>query len=992
MTTTANGLGFVLWIALLGALLLGCPGEGDDDTGDDDVADDDTADDDDTTAGDDDDTTGPVDADGDGWNSDEDCDDSDASLNLDDADTDGYTTCDGDCDDSDGALNLDDSDGDGHDSCEGDCDDSDPALNLVDADSDGFSTCDEDCDDTDAALNLADADGDGQDTCSGDCDDTDADTYLDAPELCDGVDNDCDGSAGDEEADTDGDHHTPCGGDCDDTNADIYTGATEVCDGLDGDCDGVLPEDESDLDADGHMACDDDCDDSDPITHGGASEICDGLDNDCDGTLPWDEEDYDFDGAIHCEDCDDNNPALNLLDTDGDGYSTCDGDCNDIDASLHLDDLDLDGYTSCTGDCDDTDPGMHPEDNDGDGFAPCGGDCDDTDPVMNPVDADLDGYSPCDGDCDDTDIAVRPGQSEFCDGADNNCDGILPWDEYDSDGDGFRICEGDCDDTRAEVNPDATEQCDGALDNNCDGVNDVLEVDDDGDGTTECEGDCNDYNTALNGLDVDGDGYSTCEDDCDDNEPLVSPGEVEVCNDWLDNDCDGTDNGCGYWGVVAATSADAKLIGESAGDLAGYAVASAGDHNGDGYDDVLVGAYEADTGWGGEGITYVVLGPVSGDVDLSSAAVIIEGASSGDRSGIAVASGDVDDDGYDDVLIGAYVESAGGASAGAAYLVYGPASGTVSLTAADAKFVGEESGDYAGVSVSSGGDVNGDGFEDILVGARRNDTGGENSGAVYLVYGPVYGTVDLANADAKFVGNSAGDNAGRDRCVALDGDIDGDGLADILVGAPGEWNYNAPGIVHTVFGPAGGQIHLGADDVTLQGEGSGSEAGMVAMGDVDGDGYDDVLVGGPVHYGTGDESGVAYLMYGPLTADTDLVNADSRVYGEVAGDLLGDSVAIVGDVNGDGVRDIAFGAPGNDAAGMDAGAAYLYYGPVVGHLAVTTADAQLTGENADDSFSYIAGAGDLDDDGYDDVIVGAPYNDAGGTSAGAAYIFLGKGM
>jgi len=992
MTTTAHGFWAVVLIGLLGALLLGCPDEGDDDTSvgdDDDIT---AGDDDDTTAGDDDDTTGPVDADGDGWNEDEDCDDTDASLNLDDADGDTHTTCDGDCDDTDAALNLDDADGDGHDTCEGDCDDTDASLNLVDADGDGFDLCDGDCDDNDAELNLADADADGQDTCSGDCDDANADTYLDAPELCDGIDNDCDGNSGDEESDTDGDGMSPCGGDCDDTNADIYTGATEVCDGLDGDCDGVLPEDESDLDGDGHMACDTDCDDSDPITYTGAAEVCDGLDNDCDGDVPWDEDDYDYDLALHCEDCDDNNPALNLLDSDGDGWSTCDGDCNDIDPTLTLDDADGDGYSTCTGDCDDTDPVMTPEDADGDGYAPCGGDCDDADPEMNPEDNDGDGYSPCTGDCNDEDIAVRPGQTEVCDGEDNNCDGVLPWEEYDSDGDGYKICEGDCDDTRAEVHPGADEVCDGAIDNNCDGTNDFLEVDDDGDGTTECEGDCNDYNIDLNGLDADGDGYTTCEDDCDDTEPLVSPGETEICNDWLDNDCDGTDNGCGYWGIISASSADAKLIGEAAGDLAGYAVASAGDHNGDGYDDALVGAYEADTGWGGEGITYVVHGPITGDVDLASADAIIEGAASGDRSGIAVAAGDVNNDGYDDVITGAYVESAGGASAGAAYLVYGPISGSVSLSLADAKFIGEEAGDYAGVSVSSGGDVNGDGFEDILVGARRNDTGGENSGAVYLIFGPAYGTSDLGFADGKFVGQTAGDNAGRDRCVALDGDINGDGFSDILVGSPGEWNYSAPGLVHTLFGPISGQVDLGSDHITLQGEGAGSEAGMVGMGDVDGDGYDDVIVGGPVHYGTGDESGVAYLMYGPLTGDLDLVNADSRIYGETAGDNLGDSVAIVGDVNGDGVRDIAFGAPGNDTGGYDAGAAYLFYGPMTGHLAVTSADAQLTGEATDDEFAFIAGVGDLDDDGYDDVIVGAPYNDEGGTSAGAAYIFVGKGM
>ena len=138
-------------------------------------------------------------------------------------------------------------------------------------------------------------------------------------------------------------------------------------------------------------------------------------------------------------------------------------------------------------------------------------------------------------------------------------------------------------------------------------------------------------------------------------------------------------------------------------------------------------------------------------------------------------------DGFDDLLVGARYQNAGGTQAGAAYLVLGPVTGTVDLAAADAKLVGEESEDLAGFSVSSAGDVNGDGFDDLLVGAYGQDACDLDAGAAYLVLGPVTGTVDLAAADAKLVGEEPGDWAGY--TLSYSGDVNGDGLGDFLVGA-----------------------------------------------------------------------------------------------------------------------------------------------------------------------------------------------------------------
>jgi hypothetical protein len=370
----------------------------------------------------------------------------------------------------------------------------------------------------------ADGDLDGSPACA-DCDDAEPLSFPGNTEVCDAIDNDCDGVIPPEEADADGDGSPICEPDCDDSDPSVFPGNPEICDEADQDCDGEIDEG-FDQDADGVSACDGDCDDGNAAVFPGAPEICDGLDDDCNGLPdadPAGEVDFDGDAWLSCADCDDVNPAVfpgadehcngrdddcdgvlpgEEADADADGFAACEGDCDDGDASVFPG-----AEEACDGvdgDCD----GVVPDDEtdaDGDGAAPCGGDCDDDDPAVFPgapelcndadddcdgtvededADEDGDGSSPCDGDCDDGEPAFFPGAEEICDGLDGDCDGAVPEDEADGDGDGFLACDGDCDDSEPGVNPegleDNAEACNDTLDNDCDGDADIRESDCDG--------------------------------------------------------------------------------------------------------------------------------------------------------------------------------------------------------------------------------------------------------------------------------------------------------------------------------------------------------------------------------------------------------------------------------------------------------------------------------------------------------------------------------
>ncbi len=564
----------------------------------------------------------------------------------------------------------------------------------------------------------------------------------------------------------------------------------------------------------------------------------------------------------------------------------------------------------------------------------------------------------------------------------------------DRDGDGYlaQVNGGDdCDDGDAQIHPAAEERCDGA-DNDCDGQTD--------------EQDAVDASPWY--ADADGDGYGAGEaqwacqapqqhvsedGDCDEGDEAVHPDAAEICDDGLDNDCDGGLNDCGLYGSMELLDADAVHLGEGSGDLgdwAGRGLAGPGDVDGDGLDDLLVGAPYRDADAEDVGMVYLARGFIRGTHSLADAYATIKGQGEHSTLGYAVAgAGDVDGDGNRDILAGAQ----GGASA---FLFLGPMSGALGLDEAAASFYGEES--MAGYAVAGAGDVNGDGHDDLLVGAplANLQDATEAPGAAHLLLGPLSGDMQLRDADASLLGESGNDSAGD--CVAGIGDSDGDGLQDLAVGAPFATSAadETGGVAYLVPGPLKGELQLSDRGYRLTAELDGDRAGdaVAGAGDVNGDGYTDLLVAATQARSGGEPVGVVYLVTGPQQGDSCLTSAKAAMAGLATDDWTGWSVCGAGDLNQDGLADVFIGAPESDTSGLNAGAAFLVYGPISGGLALNEADANFTGVNEEDyAGGMVAAGGDLNGDGLGDLLLSAyGYKLTGDLQDGAVYVVLGEGL
>ena len=339
-------------------------------------------------------------------------------------------------------------------------------------------------------------------------------------------------------------------------------------------------------------------------------------------------------------------------------------------------------------------------------------------------------------------------------------------------------------------------------------------------------------------------------------------------------------------------------------------------------------------------------------------------------------------------------------------------------TGQGAQIVGESQLDGAGFSVAAAGDVNGDGYADVIIGAPNNASGGIQPGAAYVVFGRPDGfdfPLDLAALSPLdgFKISGEFDYGGFGASVAGAGDVNGDGFADLIVGAPGSPGASGYAAAYVIFGKAGGfgpvdvSTLTPSDGFKIVGETPDDGIGfsVAGAGDVNGDGFADIIVGAPGNYGydtatSTSRYGAAYVIFGKAggfgTIDlATLSPADGFKIEDESDGNAGVSVSSAGDVNGDGYADLLIGAPGNGANGE--GAAYVVFGkaggfaPLVDLGALTPADGfKITGEAALDYAGTSASAGDVNGDGFADIIVGVYYNEGGGPAAGAAYVIFGK--
>ena len=468
------------------------------------------------------------------------------------------------------------------------------------------------------------------------------------------------------------------------------------------------------------------------------------------------------------------------------------------------------------------------------------------------------------------------------------------------------------------------------------------------------------------------------------------------------------------------------------GDHFGYTVSNAGDINHDGIDDIILGAHGSDVNASQDvGSAYVVFGQMGGFSDHFNVANLngsngfrINGDFQADKFGVSVsAAGDINHDGIDDLLIGAYQASPLNVKEGATYVIYGAAQAfpaTLAVTDLNGddgfKISGETWEGYAGIDVADAGDVNCDGVADLIIGAYGYGSQGWYSGSSYVVFGADSGfgselLLSALNGSNGFQidGEYEYDFSG----YAVDGlgDFNGDGCDDLIIGAYGNDPHGPnSGAAYIVYGSDQGfgqNLALwqltGGNGFKVVGINAGDELGFAvsAAGDVNGDGFDDALIGAPTTDHGGNAAGSAYVVLGANSGfsaqfSVNQLNGHNGFRMDGVGLLhrLGLTVGAAGDLNLDGVDDIIVGARhANGASGY--GSAYAVFGsrqtfnPVLSLASLNGANGFVI-KGANDH-NAVSGAGDFNGDGKNDLLVGDHPGHSPGNQSAVHIIFNATG-
>jgi hypothetical protein len=428
-----------------------------------------------------------------------------------------------------------------------------------------------------------------------------------------------------------------------------------------------------------------------------------------------------------------------------------------------------------------------------------------------------------------------------------------------------------------------------------------------------------------------------------------------------------------------STTADWMTESNLASSNYGWAVSTAGDVNNDGYSDVIVGAYTYSNGHASEGRAFLYHGSATG---LSATANwTAESNQAGANFGFSVAdAGDVNGDGYGDVIVGAQNWSNVQANEGRAYVYHGSATG---LGAAVWTMESNQASALFGISVASAGDVNNDGYDDVIIGATYYDNGQVDEGNAFVYHGSATGV--RATFAATLQGNVS--NARYGCSVSTAGDVNNDGYSDVIVGAKLLTNgETAEGKAFVYHGSPTGVSAVAA--WTAEANQATTDFGtcVSTAGDVNNDGYSDVIIGASYFDNGETDEGRAFVYHGSstgLNAAPAWTTESNQVNGK-----LGNGVYTAGDVNGDGYSDVIVGATWFDNGETDEGRAYIFEGSPIGlnTVAATTVESNSVSSGFG---RFVAAAGDVNNDGYSDVLVGAHLLTNGQAQEGRVFLYYG---